>query len=801
MNWPNHTDYQDSIQNPQTCFQDDELRAGTITCDMLGLPRVMSGNFASVYEMNTASGRWAIRCFVRQVSGQQARYTVLSKHLSAVQLDSLVKFEFIPKGIRVRSEWYPIVKMQWVKGVPMQVYVDEMYGDAAAMQKLAAQWRELLAGLRTHQIAHGDLQHGNVMVTPEGEFRLVDYDGMYVPGFGRGRSPELGHTNFQHPRRTPDYYEVALDNFSALSIYLSFLALAHDPKLWNKYFTGDNLIFVGADYQSPQNSKVFKELKECGNEKIQMLAGLLEWCCLRPMALTPDFAETMKALDEGKLPVDLAASTVAPVSTTPPDWMKADEPKPKPVESPVADASKPVTTSPWSGSRASEPYPAQPVAGTRPAPVAPPNSAAPLNIWAFAAVAVALLTFIPAFRVYAGIAASVCGVIGFLKAQPPMQWTRWLAALGVLIGAGMMVMGFLMVKPSPQNNTVETIEEEEAAPTRPPAAAAPATKNAGSVIPAERLNAPVAAPVRPSVDFSRITPLGVLPGHKAEVETVMFSPDGRWLATGSLDETVKVWEAQTGELKHTLAGHTDGVASITFLPDNRSLVTVALDNSIRLWDLNTGELKKTTPDQQNSLWAIGVSPDGKTLAGGVSNRRIVRLLDFANGAVKRTLPEQSSWVRGVDFSPDSRWLATSCYDDSVRVWDLLSGELKQTFTIVSNTVESVAFSSTGTLLAAGSESRTIKIFETASGKLQRTLTGHLAEVRAVAFSPDARFVISGSADKSVRIWPVTVAAPERALAGHTDAVIAVAWSPNGQLAASAGADRTVRLWNVSSLKP
>lgn len=800
MNWPNHTDYQDSIQNPQICFQDEELKAGTIACDMLGLPRVMSGNFASVYELQTATGRWAIRCFVRQVSGQQARYSVLSKHLAAVSLDSLVKFEFIPKGIRVRAEWYPIVKMQWVKGVPMQVYVEDMYGDAVVMQKLAVQWRELISGLRTHQIAHGDLQHGNVMVTPEGEFRLVDYDGMYVPGFGRGRSPELGHTNFQHPRRTPDYYEIALDNFSALSIYLSFIALAHDPKLWNKYFTGDNLIFVGADYQSPQNSKVLKELKECGNEKVELLAKLLEWCCLRPMALTPDFAETMKALDEGKLPIDLAATTVAPAPTTPPDWMKADEPKPA---TPVgttssADVAKPVTTSPWSGSRASEPYPTT-VTGTRPSPAVAPAPAAPLNIFAFASVAVALLTFVPAFRVYAGIVASVLGVVGFLKAQPLTQWTRWVAALGILLGAGMMAMGFMLVKPKPNNTVVETIEEEPVSP-KPAAPAANTSAKNTTAIPAERLNQPIAAAARPTIDFSRVTPLGVLPGHKAEVEAITFSPDGQWLATGSLDETVKLWVAETGELKHTLPGHTDGVASITFLPDNRSLVTVALDNSVRTWDLNTGKLQKTTPDQQNSLWTIGVSPDGKTLAGGVSNRRIVRLLDFANGAVKRTLPEQSSWVRGVDFSPDSRWLATSCYDDSVRVWELLSGELKQTFTIVSNTVESVAFSSTGTLLAAGAESRTIKIFETATGKLQRTLTGHLAEVRAVAFSPDGRFVISGSVDKSVRIWPMTVEAPERTLTGHTDAVVAVAWSANGQLAASAGADRTVRLWNVSSLK-
>jgi hypothetical protein len=115
MNWPSHTDYQDSIQNPHICFEDAELKESEVKCDMLGLPKVMSGNFASVYSVKSSQGRYAIRCFVRQVLGQQGRYARMSQQLLGLGLSSLVGFEYILRGIKVRNEWYPVVKMQWVE--------------------------------------------------------------------------------------------------------------------------------------------------------------------------------------------------------------------------------------------------------------------------------------------------------------------------------------------------------------------------------------------------------------------------------------------------------------------------------------------------------------------------------------------------------------------------------------------------------------------------------------------------------------------------------------------------------------
>jgi hypothetical protein len=320
MKWPNHTDYQDAIQNPQVCFEELDLKGGEAVCDMLGLPRVMSGNFASVYELVTAQKRWAIRCFVRQVSGTQARYSRLGQHLQTVSLPWLVNFEFILKGILVQGDWYPIVKMEWVEGCPINTYVEDTIKEPQKLASLAAQFRTLVNDLRKEKLAHGDLQHGNIMVTPNAELRLVDYDGMYCPAFGKGRSPELGHANFQHPLRMADYYDESLDNFSALVIYTSLLALAADPGLWPQFYSGDNLIFSSTDFRNTQNSKLFQKLKSSPDPRVPQLAALLQQCCISPLTFVPWFEETLVALENGTLKDSLSIleSEPAPVSDEPP---------------------------------------------------------------------------------------------------------------------------------------------------------------------------------------------------------------------------------------------------------------------------------------------------------------------------------------------------------------------------------------------------------------------------------------------------------------------------------------------------
>lgn len=307
MNWPTHTDYQDAIQNPLICFAEEDMKAGTAACDMLGLPRVTSGNFASVYELSAAGKRYAVRCFVRQVMGQQGRYARLCEHLGKIKTPWLVDFNYFLKGILVRGEWYPVVKMDWVEGAPLNTWIDDNVHHPEKLKALAAQWRTLVNDMRKNHLAHGDYQHGNIMVTPQDELRLVDYDGMYCPAFGKGRSPELGHANFQHPRRLAEHYDDSIDNFAAIVIYMSLLALAEEPQLWKDFYTVDNLLLLSSDYKNPQNSKAFARLEASKSSVVKQLATLLKNCCMRGVQDVPWFEDAVISAEKGTVEAQVAA--------------------------------------------------------------------------------------------------------------------------------------------------------------------------------------------------------------------------------------------------------------------------------------------------------------------------------------------------------------------------------------------------------------------------------------------------------------------------------------------------------------
>ena len=169
-------------------------------------------------------------------------------------MPGLVGFAYEAQGIRVKGQWYPIVKMDWVEGQTLHTYIGQHVSDADALRRLAAQWRDLMRDLRAGGIAHADLQHGNALVTPKGELRLVDYDGMFVSAFAGQPSHELGHPNYQHPQRRSADYDANLDNFAALVIYVSLVALTYEPDLWAQFHTGENLIFSASDFKAPQKS-------------------------------------------------------------------------------------------------------------------------------------------------------------------------------------------------------------------------------------------------------------------------------------------------------------------------------------------------------------------------------------------------------------------------------------------------------------------------------------------------------------------------------------------------------------------
>ncbi|KAK0638838.1 HET-R [Cercophora newfieldiana] len=293
--------------------------------------------------------------------------------------------------------------------------------------------------------------------------------------------------------------------------------------------------------------------------------------------------------------------------------------------------------------------------------------------------------------------------------------------------------------------------------------------------------------------------LQTLEGHGSSVWSVTFSPDGQRLASGSNDETVKLWDTASGECLQTLKGHGTLVSSVAFSPDGQRLASGLYDKTVKLWDTASGKYLQTLNSHGTLVWSVTFSPDGQRLASG-SYDKTVKLWDTASGKCLQTLKGHNDWVWSVAFSPDGQRLASGSYDKTVKLWDTTSGKCLQTLKGHNDWVRSVAFSPDGQRLASGSYDETVKLWDAASGECLQTLKGHSSSVWSVAFSPDGQRLASGSYDKTVKLWDATLGKYLQTLKGHSSLVSSVAFSPDSQRLASGSYDETVKLWDTASGK-
>ena len=289
-----------------------------------------------------------------------------------------------------------------------------------------------------------------------------------------------------------------------------------------------------------------------------------------------------------------------------------------------------------------------------------------------------------------------------------------------------------------------------------------------------------------------------LRGHGGDVYSIAFSPDGTTLASGSSDNTVRLWDGVTGAHKATLRGHRGDVYSIAFSPDGTTLASRSEDNTVRLWDAVTGAHKYTLEGPRYAaVYSIAFSPDGTTLASGSSDNT-VRLWDAVTGAHKHTLEGHRYAVSSIAFSPDGTTLASGSRDDTVRLWDAVTGAHKATLEGHRGDVSSIAFSPDGTTLASRSRDDTVRLWDAVTGAHKYTLEGpRYAAVYSIAFSPDGTTLASGSSDNTVRLWDAVIGAHKATLEGHRGGVSSIAFSPDGTTLASGSSDNTVRLWGLS----
>jgi serine/threonine protein kinase len=185
----------------------------------------------------------------------------------------MVDFMFEREGILVKGKWFPILRMDWVEGTPLNTYIENNLDSPPKLFGIAKELLDCIDVLQQHRLAHGDLQHGNILVVPDGSIKLIDYDGMYVEALTGMGSHELGHSNYQHPRRDAiKAFGPAMDNFSAWVIIASLISLCFDPYLWYQLDGGtERLLFGKGDFANPSASETFRIMQESPHPKVAEL--------------------------------------------------------------------------------------------------------------------------------------------------------------------------------------------------------------------------------------------------------------------------------------------------------------------------------------------------------------------------------------------------------------------------------------------------------------------------------------------------------------------------------------------------
>src|SRR5499433_3312943 len=311
MAYPQITEYLEAVQHPAQAFIDPELKLGSVAENNLGLPLVMSGGFALTYAVTTPKRKCAVRCFHREIPAIQQKYDAISKKLRKLTNSYFVDFDFQPSGISVPQQTFPIVRMDWVEGDTLGVWLDKHYTDLRALEKARADFAVIARFLERECIAHGDIQNGNVMVA-KGDIKLIDYDGMFVPGMRPGNGSETGHRHFQHPGRRVSSFGPGMDRFSFIVLDLSLQAVIADKALYPKFREGgETIIFKANDFADPHASEIFRRL--LATPKLKEHARNFAAICEAPLAAAPTLDEFLagRNIPAAKTPIEASPPPAA----------------------------------------------------------------------------------------------------------------------------------------------------------------------------------------------------------------------------------------------------------------------------------------------------------------------------------------------------------------------------------------------------------------------------------------------------------------------------------------------------------
>ncbi len=282
--YPSAGDYQAALQSPANAFTDSRLQQAEFALDNWGLPDAITGTSAAVFHATIEGRGYALRCYTRSDASSRERYAAFDSFVAQHGLGQHVGLvTWYDDAVQVKSGTWPVLQMEWIEGRRLNDYVSFLADDrnTGALGTLADRWLELIGQLQRTRFAHGDLQHGNVIIDQQGSLRLVDFDGVWIPPLqGHSAPNETGHENYQPLNRSAQTrWGPWMDTFSALVIHLALTALARDPGLWLPLSNGDNMLFERNDFGAPFETEVWKHLARVRDAEVVSLVEKLEAFC------------------------------------------------------------------------------------------------------------------------------------------------------------------------------------------------------------------------------------------------------------------------------------------------------------------------------------------------------------------------------------------------------------------------------------------------------------------------------------------------------------------------------------------
>jgi eukaryotic-like serine/threonine-protein kinase len=280
--------------------------------------------------------------------------------------------------------------------------------------------------------------------------------------------------------------------------------------------------------------------------------------------------------------------------------------------------------------------------------------------------------------------------------------------------------------------------------------------------------------------------------HTEAVQSLSWSPDGKYIASAGQDRTVQVWEAATGRVFSVYREHRREIWIVAWSPNGKYIASAGSDELVKIWDATTNLDISIHAEHVKTVRALSWSPQSTALASAGDDGE-VRIWDIQKGCVLVTYSEHEGSVLSLSWSPDNRYIASGGNDYTARIWHAQSGRYQALFRGHTDRITSVAWSPNSDYLASASDDGTIRIWQLTTGTTVRLFENHLQTISSLVWSPDGNYLISGSWDKTVRLWDIARNICLNTYQGHTEWVNAVAWSPSGLHIASASWDKTVHV--------